>query len=975
MRFVSRIKGLRDDHPLTAQDFRERTMLAKAAYDARRPDTRYTLHERYCRGRVRPYYDYDAKYKELPVDKESVKNEHFLAFKDVIEKLHPEQAKASQVFYASRHGALDGGGYKVSFRAFVSGLAMEVCDIPIHVRRVLGLGPRAAHTNLDLTVYKPKEQLLAVIYGTKDTDVIKRFLVPMEPVADFCEYLAQHIGEDAQDFKPCGDADTALGQVKKTRGRPKKTKEADGGDGEVQAKPTERATLTRRDCETALIDASDYFGDRYRIQEELNKVIVDSKLRCLTFVTEQKWCYFVKRKHASNNPYITVTERGARFACHDEECKKKDVVHIPLSDLPKSVRDLFHSKVYGVRVTDALMSGATEDCKKDIHDNFPEEVKEALVPEILTTESIMKMVTKLGRQRCRVPGCESRNMDHEYETSGWRLRCRDCGVSWPKSSIPMDPAEVPRLLKALTELNVIFVNNVQNQQVTINHNYVSDAVEFYADYTDDHIQMFDEPHKNQLFIDSLQGTDMGMSQFAAYHFRNQFHCTNAKKWYEFRGHCWSDDAAELAFKEAMGQKSFLHPYQQVALYFENLSIQTDETKRKARALRKLAKSLEDGNFRDRIVADSVMKYHALRPTFAEELNTQNIMVFEDGVYDFDRGTFGPGSPDVAVTNCVKQPFLPFDPDNEHVRFLMSFMMDILPDDDVREYTLKVLGICLTQETLQYFFIWTGSGGNGKGRLVRLMEECLGDYYQTVSPALLTKKREDANQANEALMSLVVARLAVFQEAEATDTIQAGLVKGLTGGDTLSSRQNYGRQVKFRPIFKCLFVCNDLPKLSENTWALWRRMRCVHFPTCFVERPTRPHERQVDHHLDEKLRAAAPWFIGILIEYYRRYQKEKLSEPKLVMQVTNKYRESQDVVKEFIENHLVQTEDKDVLLWWTDLRAAYIKKNKKPPPFNKLNDEKPWHAFSQNGLEYVNSRLEVINRDNFRGFRGWLLQDV
>jgi hypothetical protein len=28
-----------------------------------------------------------------------------------------------------------------------------------------------------------------------------------------------------------------------------------------------------------------------------------------------------------------------------------------------------------------------------------------------------------------------------------------------------------------------------------------------------------------------------------------------------------------------------------------------------------------------------------------------------------------------------------------------------------------------------------NGGNGKGRLVRLMEECLGDYFQAVSPSL------------------------------------------------------------------------------------------------------------------------------------------------------------------------------------------------------------------------------------------------
>jgi P4 family phage/plasmid primase-like protien len=215
-----------------------------------------------------------------------------------------------------------------------------------------------------------------------------------------------------------------------------------------------------------------------------------------------------------------------------------------------------------------------------------------------------------------------------------------------------------------------------------------------------------------------------------------------------------------------------------------------------------------------------------------------------------------------------------------------------------------MGTCLTLDTsLQLFWVLTGSGSNGKGRLMNLLEECLGDYYQAVSPAMLTRKRESANEANEALMALVKARLAVFQEPEAGENIQAGTVKAITGEDTLSSRVNYGKQTKFRPKFKSFLVANDLPATSEATVALFRRIRIVNFPTSFVEEPTLPHERKIDFHLDAKLKAAAPYFIGILIHFYRRLQEEGLNEPSAIRDSTKKYQGDNDVIAIFKEEYL------------------------------------------------------------------------
>ena len=244
-----------------------------------------------------------------------------------------------------------------------------------------------------------------------------------------------------------------------------------------------------------------------------------------------------------------------------------------------------------------------------------------------------------------------------------------------------------------------------------------------------------------------------------------------------------------------------------------------------------------------------------------------------------------------------------------------------------------------------------------------MESCLGDYYGTMIPTFLTKKREDANQANEAVMTLKTCRLMVFQEPDKKDTLQAGTIKSLTGQDTISARANYGRQEKFRPRNKCLLVCNEIPDVSESTLAFWRRFRVTHFPTEFVDHPTAPHQRKIDYHLTEKLEAAAPYFIGILIHYLKLYKAEGLVTPVAVISATNKYKDSVDKVKEFVEERLTRDVDDERILEWTEVSAAYARQ------YGKMKREALQTELAKHGVTYMNSS---VGGQKFKGFLGWRL---
>jgi len=921
MHFVSRIKGARDTHVLTRDEFRRKTGAARTALLAGTPLTAFTLQERFTGGVVRPYYDWDAKYATAPEDLAFETKLHLRDFKAIVARLHPDAA----VVYAQRHGALDLSGYKISYRAFVLGCKMHVSDIPVHVRSVLGMSSRDTHQHLDLSVYKSREQLLGCIYGTKDTDKIKRFLVPLDDAPeDVCDFLAQgYTNEDK--MLSVGPATVSEVGVKKKRGRPKKVGGAasqgsvNQGSASQGAVGTCQSTRPMVECKDAAVAASEFFGARFRLQEHFKGFAVDREGRKLRLDSGDKWCFIRKAKHKSNHQYITIDpDHGAVFRCHDEDCKSaakgRLELNVPWVELPQPVKDLYE-KTFSVsdarEIDRGLLEEATVECQRNITVNWPKE-------EGLDIQRVQEMLTAPAKEE-RCLNC-NQLIHWQHSVRGLRKFCSDCGLDWPVGTyLPTQTEKYPKLAQALVMLQV----NVQNNVTITNNNtvnFLQTEEELSTDFSDDNITAFEDEELNSLFVASLQGLDSTISPFAAAYHRGTFHCTPEPQWYYFHDHAWTVLPNGSLYKTALGDTTFLDHYRKVAVAYEN-GVQTDETRRKARAIRQLVKDLGSASRRDRIVGDSFTRFQQFRPDFQEKLNLANKMAFTNGVYDFDTMTFGPGCTDDALTLRVRHAYEPYRADHPSAIALMEFFDTIQPDASCRDYLLKILGICLTNDTSQqHFYILTGKGGNGKGKLMNLLEQALGDYYQSPSPTLLTRQREAAEKANEAVMSLQTARVAVFQEASGSDVIQAGTMKSFTGEDTISTRGNYQRQVKFKPRCKILWVCNELCNMSENTLAVWRRVRVINFPINFVADPTAPNERKANPHIDRVLAAAASYLLSMLVHYYQLYLTEGLVEPSEVLSATRQYQTDLDVVELYINDHLQA--DTTSSIAWDDLTKEF-----------------------------------------------------
>jgi len=293
------------------------------------------------------------------------------------------------------------------------------------------------------------------------------------------------------------------------------------------------------------------------------------------------------------------------------------------------------------------------------------------------------------------------------------------------------------------------------------------------------------------------------------------------------------------------------------------------------------------------------------------------------------------------------------------------MESIQPDPLTRKYLLDVLSLCLTTETFyQHFWIFTGAGANGKSKLMNLLKAALGDYFGSAPATLLTRRREDANNANDALKVLEKARIAVFSEGAHNESLKVSTIKLFTGEDKLSSRGMWEKQRWWTPVFKCILICNDIPKLEENTWAAWRRIKVVHFPMIFVDNPRRLHEGQKDSKLGEKLNRCVGAFICILFEHFRQLKAaDTLAEAPAVTAATEQYKSENDIFAEFQEECLV--EEKDARLEWKKgaLPAfrRWARENRKNIPDNSKEIKKL----------FVESLGPILNR-SFKGasLYGW-----
>lgn len=340
--------------------------------------------------------------------------------------------------------------------------------------------------------------------------------------------------------------------------------------------------------------------------------------------------------------------------------------------------------------------------------------------------------------------------------------------------------------------------------------------------------------------------------------------------------------------------------------------------------------LKDSGYKDKIMKEC--KEYFYDKTFEDIIDTRrNLIGFENGIYDLENSVFRPGIPSdyVCQSNGLTIPFpnnfkqIKLDeisdiikeiPEYEKkINDLLDFLEKVFPIKSVREYTLRFVASCLCGEIREEkFYFWTGSGGNGKSKFVDLIMATFGDYGKVMNISYLTTKRGGAGAASPELEFIRKARFVSMTEPEAEDTIYVGKLKELTGGDTLTSRGLFKDIRDFKPQFKMILQCNDLPKLGGNDGGVWRRVEVVKYISKFMDNPrpceADPHQYQIDEGISQKINDWKLIFMVMLLEKYPVYNLEGTNPPPEVRDATKAYKTKNDLIANWIDDNIIETDE-------------------------------------------------------------------
>lgn len=412
----------------------------------------------------------------------------------------------------------------------------------------------------------------------------------------------------------------------------------------------------------------------------------------------------------------------------------------------------------------------------------------------------------------------------------------------------------------------------------------------------------------KLIYESKTATHHDVARVVHYMFQYEYVCTSIKNkfWYEFRNHRWIPTDCAFSLRLKLSNEVWKE-YMAAARDLSHAATQKtdvseqDKCQEFAKKMIEIAQKLKTTSFKDNVMKESAELFY--REKFEEKLDASvNLVGFENGVYDLDSSDFREGRPDDYISFSTGVNYRPYDPSHKHIIGIRNYMAQVLTKPQVREYVLKLFASFLHGSVKdQKFYIWTGSGSNSKSKLVELFEKAFGDYCCKFPITLLTQKRVASNAANSELARAKGKRFASLQEPSEDEKLNIGLMKELSGGDKVMARSLFKEPIEFLPQFKMILLCNHLPHVPSDDGGTWRRIRVVEFTSKFVENPVEENEFPIDFELSSKLEAWKEHFMSMLLEYYKLYKTEGITEPEDVLACTREYKRQNDHLADFIHN--------------------------------------------------------------------------
>lgn len=453
-----------------------------------------------------------------------------------------------------------------------------------------------------------------------------------------------------------------------------------------------------------------------------------------------------------------------------------------------------------------------------------------------------------------------------------------------------------------------------------------DAYEKYLEVKNTSLQ-----HYINQSLNTNNSTDYDIAKVLHFMNKGLYCCTNisSKTWYVFENHRWKEDKRMSIRNKISEEVHQIYNAKLDALFLEiQESNENQENHEKLRTkIQKVSKTCEklkktsDKNNIFREAMEIFCDDEFMRKTDSNKY----LMCFKNGVVDFKTKTFRAGSPDDYITKCTHTNY--FEDIGKYMREetdldenivtivkeITEYMQQLYPIPELCEYMWCHLASCLIGENInQTCSFYIGSGSNGKSSIVELMSYAFGDYKGVLPISMVTEKRSSVGGTTSELIALKGVRYAVMQESSKGMKLNEGILKELTGGDTIVARQLFKESETFTPQFTLVVCTNNYPEIEATDDGTWRRIKSIRHHAKFVDNMNDdrykgfPFLFKKNKNVKDKLKIWAPIFMSMLV--YKVFQTEgQVDDCEEVLKESNEYRENQDHVAKFINEMVVQEE--------------------------------------------------------------------
>lgn len=274
---------------------------------------------------------------------------------------------------------------------------------------------------------------------------------------------------------------------------------------------------------------------------------------------------------------------------------------------------------------------------------------------------------------------------------------------------------------------------------------------------------------------------------------------------------------------------------------------------------------------------------------AELLNTP------EQTYDLTKGMAGghPHDPDdliTKVTNC--------SPGDEGMQLWLDTLDTFFcKDQALISYVQEIVGMAAVGKVYaEHMIIAYGGGANGKSTFWNTIARVLGNYSGKISAEALTMNCK--RNVKPEMAELKGKRLIIASELEEGTRLNTGMVKQLCSVDPIEAEKKYKDPFHFDPSHTLVLYTNHLPKVSANDDGTWRRLIVIPFNAKITGKSD--IKNFSDYLFEHAGSAIMKWIIeGAEIAINKGF---KFTEPQVVVDAIKEYRENNDWLGQFIEEH-------------------------------------------------------------------------